>query len=160
MSTLKRRAKYILISAAMAIGFFLVSYHVIFWNIAGGNILAATIWNLAIIFLILIVEKLEIYIIEKISSKMRSKKKHPLFLKFREQWLDDASVKSYLYCFYIGVLVCSALIAADPYFPVLGGMSDYFLSTRYGILVLVAVDKFLEQVFKDLKEWDEWRDAE
>ena len=65
------------------------------------------------------------------------------------------SFKSSMYLFYIVILIISALMAADtyPYF-VLSFLDDYLLSVRYGALILIAADKFMEQIFKDIKTDD------
>jgi hypothetical protein len=57
-----------------------------------------------------------------------------------------------LYLFHFGVQICVALIAAEPDFPILGDMGDYFLSVQYGLLVLLAGDMFSESIFKDLSK--------
>jgi len=149
----KRRVVYVLWAAAYAYGYFWLSFAVIFVGVADEDVLVATIWNLALIPIILISEKVEIYISCKIKSKI--KKKPTILMKSLNVLFDvllwGASFKSALYFFYIGLIICLAIVAADPDFPALTHIGDYLRSIRYGILVLIAADKFLEQVFKDLK---------
>ena len=152
--TYKQRITYILKSAFVGFLFFLASYFLIFHTIAEGNILLATVWNLILIFLSLIGDRIEIYISMKLSMKIKEKKPN-LLSRYFESYAKGATVKSGLYCFYIVLLICIALLAADPEIIYLSDMSEYFLSVRYGILVLIAVDKFMDQVFKDLKQQGE-----
>ena len=114
--------------------------------------LTATVWNIAFIILFLILDRL----FDALTAKTKSitKKKNNIFLRAINWYLDSASIKSGIYFFYIGITVCSAIMAADPEFiPQLTEMSDFFLSVRYGILLLIAVDKFMEQIFKDIKKY-------
>ena len=154
MQTYKKRIIYIMQSAVLGFLYFLLSYRLIFQNIAEGDVFIATIWNIAFIFVILISERIEVYIAIRVGEKIR-KKKPNILSKILDAYYKEASLKSALYCFYIVLIVCVALLAADPDFAPLSDMSDYFLSVRYGILALIAVDKFMEQVFKDLKSQDD-----
>ena len=154
MQIMWKRIRYIFMAVIVAIAFFVLSYNLIFLRAMNENILHATVLNLFMIFFIVIGEKVEMYALAKVSQKWKAEGKCPRLTKMAEQRLKDASFKSALYCFYIGILICSALIAAEPNFPVLRDKNSYFLSVRYGILVLVATDKFLEQVFKDIKKKD------
>jgi len=67
-----------------------------------------------------------------------------------------SSIKSAVYFFYIVVLVVTAIRAAQPDFPIWPGLfgdthlDPYLLSVRYGMLLLLAADKFLEQITQDL----------
>ena len=151
MQTYKKRILYVVKSAILGFCYFLLSYYVIFQDAAGEDVFIATIWNLVLIFAILAGERIETYIAIKISSKIKNKKPN-ILSKYLDSYFREASLKSALYCFYIVLLVCSALLAANPDFAPLYNMSEYFLSVRYGILVLIAVDKFFDQVFKDLKK--------
>lgn len=150
MPVYKKRILYILQSAGLGFCYFFLSYHLVFKNLAEEDVFLATIWNLLLIFIILAIERIEVYIAIKFSSRIRQKKANMLS-KILDIYFKEASLKSALYCFYIVLLICIALLAANPEFEPLGDMSDYFLSVRYGILVLIAVDKFMDQVFKDLK---------
>jgi hypothetical protein len=63
-----------------------------------------------------------------------------------------ASVKSALYLYYIGILVCTAIVVAEPEFPYLSDLKGYFQSVEYGILILIAADVFIDRLFKDAAE--------
>ena len=117
-----------------------------------GHVLSATIWNMIFIVVFLISDRL--FDLLTVKTKAAAKRKNNLFLRALNWYLDSASFKSGIYFFYIGITVCSAIMAADPEFiPLLTEMSDFFLSVRYGILLLIAVDKFMEQIFKDIKKY-------
>ena len=147
MKTHRERVKYVIAAVITAFGYFLLSYNVVYLELAKENALVTTILNLVLILIILAEEKLELYVFRKLEKKT----KKGIINKIVKALLYNVSFKTSLYCFYIGLLICYAIIIADPNFPLLGDMSDYFKSTYYGILVLIAADKFLDQVFKDVK---------
>jgi hypothetical protein len=122
MNTYKKHLEYILGVAVVACSFFIISYYIIFLEIANKNALVSTIGNLVLIFIILLEEKLEKYFFKKLEAKAK----------------------------YTVLLICNAILAAEPDFPVLREMDYYFKSVYYGILVLFAADKFLEKMFKDV----------
>jgi hypothetical protein len=128
----------------------MVSYYGIYFDIAKEEVLAATIWNFVLIIVILVLEKIELLIVAKANKKLDSNKItfasriRTVFYSF------TAPFKSALYFFYIGLLVCHAIVIADPSFPVLGEMSDYFASVYGGLLVLLAAEMFLKQAKRDL----------
>ena len=160
MQAYKKRILYVIKSILGGCFYFFCSYYIIFQIVAEEDIFIATIGNLLFIFVILAAERIETYIAFRISSRIQKAKPNILSKRFdsylknaylRDSLLRDASLKSALYCFYIVLLVCVALLAADPDFAPLHHMREYFVSVRYGILVLIAVDKYMDQVFKDLK---------
>ena len=154
MQTYKKRIIYIIKSAGIALIYFIFSYFILFQDISGENVFLATIWNMVFIFIILASERIELYIAIRLSSRIK-KKKPNILSRYFDSYAKGTSLKSGLYCFYIVLLVCNALLAADPDFAPLRDMSEYFLSARYGVLVLIAVDKFMDQVFKDLKKQED-----
>jgi len=93
-------------------------------------------------------------------KKLRKKaeeKKLNLLLRLIKYYLSGPSVKSALYLFYIAVLICTAVLYAGHSIEIVFddtilASSEYFGSVRYGLLVLIAADKFTEQLFKDIKE--------
>jgi len=50
------------------------------------------------------------------------------------------------------MLICNALVSADPNFPVLHHLTDYFKTVYYGILILFAADTFLTRLLDDVSE--------
>jgi len=147
MKMLKKRILYIVMSAAYAFWLYIITQN-IFFNTR--SVLAATIGNMLMIIFFIISEKVENYMLAKLIAKKDAGKKLNIFKKIFIFYLSGASFKSGLYFFYIVITVYSAVIAADPDF-VIQISSDYLLTVRYGILFLIAFDKFLEQVFKDIK---------
>ena len=130
-------------TVAIACSFFLFSYGFVFRYLANENILTATIYNSFAIIFFLIIEKAG-----TVSRKETQKKKPSAF--WQHLWFaGGVSNKSVLYLFFIWLLMCMAIVAAEPDFPVLGNMKGYFESTQYGFLILIATDAYLEQVFKD-----------
>ena len=67
-------------------------------------------------------------------------------------YLTGATFKTSLYLFYFIMLICNALVSADPYFPILRYMTDYFKSVYYGILILFAADTFLSRLLDEVHE--------
>jgi len=127
---LKKKAIYIFWAVVYAIGVFYIT--VFIFNVAGGNVLVAAIWNMVYIIIFLIIERIDYFILKKIKSK-DDNKKATIFKRILLAYLGSPSIKSALYFFYIGVTVVSAILAAEPDFPTLSNFSDYLLSVRYGI---------------------------
>jgi len=130
----------------IAFSFFLLSYLFIFQSVTNQNILTATIWNSAAIIFFLILGKIELPAARKKKAK---KREYPRILQLFHEVTASVSIKAALYFFYIVLLMCTAIIAVEPDFPILHNLGDYFRSVYYGLLVLIATDKFLEQMFKD-----------
>ena len=148
MKMLKKKLLYFLSAIWYAFVFFYVTM-AIFQNVANSNVLYATIWNTALIISFVILDKAEYYIHAKI--KQRCENGNPGILKrIVLFYLSGASFKTALYLFYLVVLICSALVAAEPDFPVLHHFKDYFQSVYYGILILVAADTFLARLMDDV----------
>jgi len=148
MEALKKKAQYTLQATIIAVSFYLFTTFV-FADIADGNVLAATIINIGVIFFFVCLEKVEHYIIAKLRI-MAEKQKLNLLKRIFKKYYQGPSVKSSLYLFYIVVLVATAILAADPNVPIPFGSTEYFASVRYGLLILIATDKFMAQIFKDI----------
>ena len=131
--------------------FFVLSYEVIFRGVAEGSILPATLWNFGLIFAVLLFEKVAWIVAEKVYYWSKRDGRDTWLTGPVRWFLRDASYKASLYLFYIVLLICTAILAAAPDTPVLRDFYDYFQSVRYGLLVLVAADKFLEQTIKDVR---------
>jgi len=124
--------------------------NIIFYDVANTNLLYATIWNTALIIGLVVLEKGEEYVYAKIKPKNDSIKVG--FVKrIVLAYFGGASFKTSLYLFYSVMLVCNALVTADPDFPFLRYMTDYFMSVYYGILILFAVDTFLSRLLNDIR---------
>jgi len=120
-----------------------------FVRVVGENILYGTIWNMVLILFFVAIDKIENYLLATLNPNTNGKRFD--FLRGGlVNYLYSPSMKSAIYLFYIIVVVKTAITTADPEIGLLFGSGDYFLSMRYGILVLVASDKFLEQTIKDM----------
>lgn len=148
MQLLKKKAIYIFWAALSAVGYLYLTNYV-FAVVAQGHVLTATILNLALIICFLIIDKISDFVY--IKANLKEKKKKSIVFKLLSTYLTGVSIKSTLYFFFIGTTVCSAILAADPEFiPALYHMRDLFKSVEYGILLLIAADQFLGQIFKDI----------
>jgi hypothetical protein len=146
---LKERLGFFISSVFFAWGFFWLTAW-IFISIAEGNVLTATIWNCVIIVAFIIEDKYIDHIYPKMKAKYREKRPN-IFQKILLWYCGSASFKSSLYIFYFVMLICFAIVSAEPNFPILSNMRYYFQSLEYGILILFAGDNFLKQLFKDQK---------
>ena len=148
---LKKKVSYFLYAALIAWGYYGLTV-LIFFVIADRNLLIATVLNAAVIIVFVAMDKLEDYIYIRLNADTGTKK--PSLLRKAVLWYvsDHISTKSALYLFYIYVLICTALVTAEPDFPRLSNLTDYFQSVYYGLLILVAADKFTQQLFKDMSK--------
>ena len=148
MIAIKKKVSYIFSSALYAFGIFMLT-RLIYYIITGENVLAATIGNIILIIYFVVTEKIEEHILSIIKSKPENNKTNILRKVLIIYLSSPPSFKSAMYFFYIFVTIYSALLAAAPDFP-LQLPYDYLLSVRYGILILIAVDKFMEQISSDM----------
>jgi len=152
---LKTKAKYIFWAIMYAVAQFVFTLY-IFELVAQGNVLTATIWNMSIIMAFVIIDKLEMYAFSRLADKLHDRdKKRNVFLRVAFGYLVGPSAKSSLYFLYVVIIICSAIIAADAYMfedimVIQHPFSEYLQSMRYGLLLLVAADKFLDQIIRDI----------
>ena len=150
MGMFRKKLAYFLSALWYAFVFFYWTMFM-FENVAGRNVLYATIWNTAVIVFFVISEKLEDYIYLRV--KRKSEDDRPgIFRRILIYYLSGASFKTSLYLFYFIMLICNALVTADPDFPILRHLTDYFKSVYYGILILFAADTFLSRLLDDVLE--------
>jgi len=146
----KKRLIYIGLSILYAAGFGLLTLTV-YDFLARSNILLATLLNLLLILLFIIEEKFERVVLEKLIALEKKQGLNPFF-KFIKFYILGPSFKSALYLFYIVILAGVAALAANPDIAFLQPLSGYLTSVQYGILFLIAVDKFLINIIKDIKK--------
>lgn len=128
-----------LAAAAIAWGYGILTY-LIFFVITGRNLFISTILNAISIIFIVIWERIENrYTKPKPEAKVKTIK-------------PSASIKSGLYLFYVVVITCTTLLTAEPELPFLSNFDDYFSSVSSGLLILIAVDAFVEQLLKDMSK--------
>jgi len=153
MNTAFQIISYAIKSAVIALVYFIVSYNFIYGDIAGGDLLTATIWNIVFIFSMLTLEKIEAYFFGKIIKIEKTASETPsLSSKIKYALFVDTPLKPALYFFFIVLLVCSAIVSVDPDFPMLSDYSNYLNSVEYGLLILIASDAFLDQVTKQIEK--------
>jgi len=151
LQILKRKAVLVIWAGMTAWGYFWATLMIFDRS---PSLLMATVLNaVLIIFLLLfdIASDLIYHACYKYISGSRN-----IFLKMVNAYFGASSIKSGVYFFYIAVLIVTAIRAADPDFPIWVGLfgddhlDPYLLSVRYGMLLLLAADKFLEQITQDL----------
>ena len=148
VKALKMKVAFSLWVLFYAWSFYMLTYF-FFTGIARGNVLYGTIWNMALILAFVVIDKIEAHLLILLKSDSTGKK-FGFMRNALNNYLYGPSMKCAIYLFYIMVMVKTAVLTADPEIGLLFGSREYFLSMRYGILVLVASDKFLEQTIKDI----------
>jgi len=131
---------YSLYAIVMAAIYGLFTYFGIFARGADGFALRTYIWNLVLIASVLIIDKLYIVKLKKNAAGRKKKVLH--FVSF----------KASLYLFYMFALAASRLMLlldVETYFRI------YLLSIEYGLILLVAADKFIERFVKDKEQMRE-----
>ena len=110
--------------------------------------------NLLLIALVLLIDKIYLATIKKNAEKRKAANRKSKVLHF-------ISFKASLYLFYIFTLTFSRLMLLLD-FTVLGweveavyNFGEYLRSMEYGLIVLVAADKFIDQFIKDKKQMKE-----
>jgi len=91
---------------------------VMFVTFGEENILASATWNLVYIIAFIAWEKVEGFVLGKITKRLE--KKSNILLKVIKYYLSGVSFKTSLYLFYLFITVLGAVLAAQPdYNPVL-----------------------------------------
>ena len=131
----------------MAALYGLFTYFLIFARGSEGFALRTYIWNLGLIVLVLFVDRTYLSKLRKNSAKRKGKAKKPKVLHF-------VSFKASLYLFYMFALTASrlTLLLDLPIMEAEYSFRNYLLSIEYGLILLVAADKFIDQFVKDKKQ--------
>ena len=140
----KLKLSYTLTAIIYAIGI-LAFYLWIFFELANENQLVATVANFGIITFFILLEKIELTLYRY--SRRRNRK----LRRFLRWYLYGPSFKSTLYLIYVFIIIGMALLVAEPTISWLSPYYYFFLSMRYGVWYLIAIDKFTSQIFKDIK---------
>jgi len=149
MITLKKKAIFVFSAILFAYALYEVTL-TIYFTFANQDVFVATIWNFGLIVFFIIIEKIEYFFYHKYKRNHEGKDVRLIDRIFLGIW-GGASFKSAMYLFYIVVIIYSALLAANPEMSIRLFPEGYLPTVRYGILFLVALDKFTEQLFKDIK---------
>ena len=150
MKVIKKRVAYFLSALWYAFGFFYFSMW-IYQGVANYDVFYATIFNTALIVGLVILDKVETSIYVRIKSSNKGDKPG-ILRRIALFYYSGASFKTALYLFYFVMLICNALVTANPDFPVLQYLTGYFQSVYYGILILFAADTFLTRLLDDVQE--------
>ena len=141
---------YTLYAVAIAAIYGLFTYFGVFARGPDASALRTYIWNLVLIALVLIIDK--VYI-SKVRNSANERKQSNRKIRVKH----FISFKASLYIFYIFALTASRLILLSDY-DIFGfdvetaeHLRSYFLSIEFGLILLVSADKFIDQFVKDKK---------
>jgi len=145
---------YSVYAIGMAAIYGFITYFGIFARGTDGFALRTYVWNLFIIAFVLIIDRIYIAKLKKKAEERRGVNKRGKVLHF-------VSFKASLYLFYMFALIASRLmllldlgeVAREA--EVIHSFRDYILSIEYGLILLVASDKFIDQFMKDKKQMRE-----
>ena len=141
---------YTIYAVIMAASYGLLTYFGIFARGAEGFALRTYIWNLALITIVLLIDRLYLLKLKKSAEKRKSANRKYRVLHF-------VSFKASLYLFYMFALTASRLMLLLDVGEIEAAYSfrNYLLSIEYGLILLVAADKFIDQFIKDKKQMRE-----
>ena len=133
-----------------------------FWVSLNENAFVAYIVNVAIILFFSIIDKIRLdYLHKRKKAPFKNKRLSEFFDYFVLEKHSLHSIKSSLYVFYILVLVSSHLLLINPYLlDVSESVRSYLTTIGYGLIILVAVDKFIGQFMKDEKRIKTYEDKQ
>jgi len=137
---IRKKVNYVTWSIFSAFAFHWISLSV-FYGIAGGDVRLAMMLNLSVILLFVILDRFETWWLYKLNEKEKQGQRVSKALKF---YLMGPGMKSGMYLYYIFVVMENVLVENQAY-------SLFYTGVRYGLLVLIAGDKFMEQLMKDMK---------
>lgn len=140
---------YALYAVIMAAVYGLVTYFGIFARGTEGFALRTYIWNLVLITTVLLVDRVYLTKLKNKAMEKKSSNRQAKVLHF-------VSFKASLYLFYIFALTASRLtLLLDLGEVGVDSFRNYLLSIEYGLILLVAADKFIDQFIKDKKHMRE-----
>jgi len=145
---------YSFYAVVIAVIYMLITYFGIFARGVEGYALRTYIWNLLLIVLVLTFERKYLAKVKQSEKKRKLKNKKPGAFYF-------VSFKASLYLFYMFALIASRLMMLidsaelGRNMETLHSFSTYLLSIEYGLILLVAADKFIDQFIKDKKQMKE-----
>jgi len=147
---IRRKLAIVVETVVTSLLYGLFAYYIIYERLAFGHPVIAYIMNLLFIIVILM---LDIWVHRKMDRKeflAADRSKLHDFLGKMLFYCHFVSFKTGLYLFYLIMLIASRTSTLepsllDPY------MRTFIYSVEYGILLLLPMDKFLEQLYKDDK---------
>ncbi|MCL2379161.1 MAG: hypothetical protein FWC77_08580 [Defluviitaleaceae bacterium] len=141
---------YTFYAITMATVYGVVTYFGIFARGTEGFALRTYIWNLVLITLVLLVDRLYLAKLKKNAKKRQT-------ATVKSKVMHFVSFKASLYLFYMFALTASRLMLLLDTGEIVPDDSfrSYLLSIEYGLILLVAADKFISQFIKDKKQMRE-----
>jgi len=141
----------------MAVMYGLFTYFGVFARGVEGFALRTYIWNIVLITLVLLVDRLYLVRLKKRADIRKLANRKSKVIHF-------ISFKASLYLFYMFALTVSRLLLLLDFetlrweVEALYRFRSYLLSIEYGLILLVAADKFINQFIKDKKQMREIAD--
>ncbi|MCL2817829.1 MAG: hypothetical protein FWD39_05535 [Clostridiales bacterium] len=146
-----QKSKYLFSDLFFMIVYGFILYYLTAW-LAGYSLLFAYLGNLALMILILAIDELTLYKMmqpEKIALRMKKAKDPEKNFQALLRGLENSvSFKTDLYLFYIFILIASQIMDFNS--ALAGeGFNNFILTTRYSILLLLALDSLIRHFSKD-----------
>jgi len=135
---IRRGADYLI--WALFIGLLTVWY----WFASRGNMFVAYFWNVAGISAMLIIDKVRV---NRIYKKLETETDEMACAKLAKK--DVGSLKTSLYLFYLAALIMSQVSAMGTFVTFSDNMQGYLQSVGYGVVLLFAIDRFIEHLMAD-----------
>jgi len=142
---------YTAYAVSMAAIYGLFTYFGVFARGTDGFALRTYIWNLVLITLVLLVDR-------RYLAKLKKSTEGKKTTSRRYKLVHFISFKASLYLFYMFALALSRLLLLLDFetlrweVEALYDFRSYLLSIEYGLILLVAADKFIDQFSKDKKQ--------
>jgi len=115
--------------------------------IAGNSVALSYLLNIGYIFMLLVIDTI---LYKKMESKELVITKEN-YKKYRYAYIDSyVSSKTTVYLFYIFVLIAGQLHYFNPVL-LSGEFGDYLESIKYCLVIVMALDKLIEHILKDVK---------
>ena len=115
--------------------------------IAGNSVALSYLFNIGYIVILLIIDTI---LYRKMESKELAITKEN-YKRYRYAYIDSyVSSKTTVYLFYIFVLIAGQLHYFNPVL-LSGEFGDYLESIKYCLVIVMALDKLIDHIFKDVK---------
>ena len=115
--------------------------------IAGNSVALSYLLNIGYIFMLLIIDAI---LYKKMESKDLAITKDN-YKRYRYAYIDSyVSSKTTVYLFYIFVLIAGQLHYFNPAL-LSGEFGDYLESIKYCLIIVMALDKLIDHILKDIK---------
>jgi hypothetical protein len=144
VSRYRLRAAYIIEAIALAMAYFFLS--TLLFSHFRGDRLASVIGNFVLIVIVIVLDRVAIAIRRRVASNASAPESRTYAILW---WLAGPSWKASLYLFYVFILACQALLYAKLTSPFLQAMTEYISTVYFGLLILVALDKFVGLMRKE-----------